>query len=505
MLILPGGSINILRALNRGNVDDKIQVLIASSEVRPLAQTGGLADVVGSLPQALSRQGAGAAVIMPAYQDILDNPDYKLENLQTPFTIWQGGEEVSGSILRCQLAPDVPVYLVRCDRFFGRQGLYGHDGIEHPDNPERFAFFCKAVLKALPHLENYPDILVANDWQTGLLMPLLTNSSLERPKGVFIIHNQGYLGLVPPAKWPVLDLPDSYNTIDGLEYYGQASLLKAGIVFSRAVVTVSPTYAKEIQTPEGGQGLDGVMRHHASKLHGILNGIDYTIWDPAIDPLVTANYSPKKMAGKAKCKRKLLAEFKFKSSYEKKPLIGMVGRLAAQKGLGLLEEASVDIFGLGLGMIILGSGDSFNEDIARNLARRFPEQCKAFIGYDNALSHRIISGCDLVLIPSMYEPCGLVQMYGLKYGSVPVVRSVGGLNDTVRDFAGSNPDGVLDTGFKFSQFQAKALFLAVRRAVQLYNQPQYFANMIQAGMAENFSWDNSARQYIELFRQVRAQ
>lgn len=481
---------------------EKLKVLIASSEVRPLAQTGGLADVAGSLPQALSRQGAGAAVIMPAYQSILDNPAFKLTSMEVPFTINQGGKDIVGSLLRTELSPDVPVYLVKCDRFFDRPGLYGYEGLEHPDNPERFAFFCKAILKSLPYLDDYPDIIMGNDWQTGLLMPLLVRSYLGKPKGVFIIHNQGYLGLVPPEKWPLLDLPDSYNNIDGLEYFGQSSLLKAGIVYSRAVVTVSPTYAKEIQNPEGGHGLDGAMRHHAGKLHGILNGIDYSVWNPEKDPLITAPYSRDDLRGKAECKKNLLKEMGFKSSFQKSPLVGMVGRLAAQKGLNLVGDAADDIFNLGLGMIILGSGDPFNEEIAVDLARRFPDQCKVHIGYDDGLSHRIISGCDYVLIPSMYEPCGLVQMYGLKYGAVPVVRAVGGLNDTVRDFSGAAPDGRPDTGFKFSQFQSKALFLALRRAMDLYSRPEAYTAMARAGMAEDFSWDNSARKYIELFNQV---
>lgn len=480
-------------------MSEKIQILIASSEVRPLAQTGGLADVAGSLPQALSRQGAGAALIMPAYQSILDNPAFKISSLEAPFSIRQSGEDIAGSLLRTELASGTPVYLVRCDRFFDRPGLYGYGGLEHPDNIDRFAFFCKAVLLALPHLDDFPDIVVANDWQTGLLMPLLARFYPDKPKGIFIIHNQGYLGLAPPEKWPLLDLPDSYNNIDGLEYFGQFSLLKAGIVYSRAVVTVSPTYAKEIQTPESGHGLDGTMRHHAGKLHGILNGIDCDVWDPARDPLVTANYSSDQLGGKSVCKKTLLEEMGFKSLFQNRPLVGMVGRLAAQKGLSLLGDAAADIFSLDLGLVILGSGDPFNEEIARDLGLRFSEQCKVHIGYDDGLSHRVISGCDFVLIPSMYEPCGLVQMYGLKYGAVPVVRAVGGLNDTVRDFAGANPSGQPDTGFKFSQFQSKALFLALRRAVDLYRRPAAYQAMAKAGMAENFSWDNSAGKYLELF------
>lgn len=482
-------------------MDKKPQVLIASSEIRPLAQTGGLADVAGSLPLALSRQGADAAVIMPAYQVVLNRPGLELEDMTVSFTIRQGGQDIPGSLWRTKLGPEVPAYLIRCDRFFDRPGIYEIGGAEYPDNPERFAFFCKAVMKVLPHLEAYPDIVVGNDWQTGLLMPYLSRQPEGRPRGVFIIHNQGYLGLVPLEKWPLLDLPDSYNTIDGMEYFGRSSLLKAGIVYSRALVTVSPSYAREVQTPEGGQGLDGALRHHAGKFIGILNGIDYDIWNPESDKLITANYRPQNLQGKRQCKKALLTEFGL-DGLEDRPLVGMVGRLAAQKGFSLVREAAEDIFRLGLGLIVLGSGEPIYEDMARELAARFPYQCRAVIGYDDALAHRIIAGSDLVLVPSMYEPCGLVQMYALKYGSVPVVRAVGGLNDTVRDFAGNNPQGLWDTGFKFSQFQSKALVLALRRAAELYGRPDDFQALARVGMGEDFSWDNSARRYLELFNHV---
>lgn len=482
---------------------ENIQVLIASPEVRPLAQTGGLADVAGSLPLALKRQGVGAAVIMPAYQSILKNKPFAFEETGPPFTIRQDGRDITGQLLRGELAPGIPAWLIRCDRFFDRPGLYGFAGTEHPDNPERYAFFCKAVIKVLPQLDRFPDVIVGNDWQTGLIMPLLRLSGLKRPKGVFIIHNQGYLGLVPPTKWPVLDLPDHFYTIDGLEYFGQASLLKAGIVYSEAMVTVSPTYAREVQTPEGGQGLDGAMRHHSGKLTGILNGVDYQVWNPECDKLISANYSLGNLKGKRKCKTALLAEFDL-SGFEDRPVIGMVGRLAAQKGFSLVAEAAEDIFRLGVGLVVLGSGEAFYEDMARSLQNNFPDNCKLFIGYNDALAHRIIAGSDMVLIPSMYEPCGLVQMYALRYGTVPIVRSVGGLNDTVRDFAGHNPDGLWDTGFKFSQFRSKALILAVRRAVELHSRPDDFRAMVKAGMAEDFSWDNSARKYINLFEKTLA-
>ncbi|MDR2724715.1 MAG: glycogen synthase GlgA [Candidatus Adiutrix sp.] len=480
----------------------KRTILIASSEVWPLAQTGGLAEVAGSLPGALAKLGARPAVIMPAYQTVLKSRRNRFQDTGVGLPVLQSGQTIRGRLLRGELEPGVPVYLVACDQFFDRPGLYGHGGQEFSDNPERFAFFCQAVLAALPHLDSPPDIILANDWQTGLLMPYLLELGLDKPRGVFVIHNMGYLGLVPPEKWPVLNLPDHYNNFDGLEYFGQSSLLKAGLVFSRTLVTVSPTYAREAQTPEGGQGLDGAMRHHAHKLTGILNGVDYQVWNPKTDPFLPANYCPRGLKGKRACKTALLAEVGLPASAAEQPLIGMVSRLTAQKGLSLVAEAAEDIFRAGAALVILGSGEPVYEEMVRDLAERFPDQCRALFGYNEALSHRLIAGADLILVPSMYEPCGLVQLYALKYGSVPIVRAVGGLNDTVRDFAGLNPEGLWDTGFKFSQFQDKALLLAVRRAVDLFAQPADFRALVKAGMKEDFSWGSSARKYLELFEKV---
>ena len=481
----------------------KMNILLASPEIRPLAQTGGLAEVAGSLPAALRRQGAGVSVIMPGYQTVLKNhgPDFQDtgRRLRVP---QPSGQTLEGRLLRGKLGPGLPAWLVACDPLFDRPGLYGQEGAEYEDNPERFSFFCQAVLEALPHLKPAPDILLANDWQTGLLMPLLAARGLARPRGVFVIHNQGYLGLAPPEKWPALNLPAAYNTLDGLEYYGQISLLKAGLVFSQALVTVSPTYAREIQTPEGGQGLDGVLRHQAHKLTGILNGVDYEVWNPKTDRHLPANYDARDLRGKQICKASLLAEVGLPPAAADRPLLGMVTRLTAQKGLTLAAEAAEDIFRAGASLVILGSGEPLYEKMLQDLAAAFPDQCRPIFGFHEAISHRLIAGSDLMLLPSMYEPCGLVQLYALKYGAVPIVRAVGGLNDTVRDFAGHSPDGRWDTGFKFSQFQAKALVLAVRRAVDLFGRPRDFQALVQAGMSEDFSWDQSARQYLDLFAKV---
>ena len=477
-----------------------INILFATPEAAPLAQTGGLAEVAGSLPKVLPLLGSKSAVIMPAYKTAL--AETSVENMGVSFTIKQGKENISGSLLKAQLSPNVPIYLINCPEYYDRPGLYANSGVEYADNAERFSFFSKAVIEVLPYLTDYPDIIVGNDWQTGLIMPLLKEKE-KAPKGVFAIHNQGFLGLVPPEKKHVLGLPEHYYSMEGMEYYGSMSLLKAGIVYSDAIVTVSPSYAKEIQAPEGGNGLDGVMRRHSQKLFGILNGVDYDVWNPATDPYIAAHYDSNDLKGKAWCKKGLLNELKMPELADK-PVIGIVSRLAAQKGLNLVVEAADEIFKTGFGLVVLGSGESWQEKLMKEMTSRWPQRCSLTLGYDRALSHRIMAGCDFILLPSMYEPCGLAQMYALRYGTIPIVRAVGGLNDTVRDFAGQNPAGLWDTGFKFTQFQVAAMMRAIRRAYELYNDPAQFAAMALAGMREDFSWNNSARSYLKLFNEIMA-
>jgi starch synthase len=289
--------------------------------------------------------------------------------------------------------------------------------------------------------------------------------------------------------------------MEGLEYFGQMSLLKAGIVYAQAVTTVSPTYAREVQTPEGGHGLDGVMRAISGKLQGILNGVDYTVWNPAKDSMIAARYSPQDLSGKQACKKALLKKMKLEHLIDR-PVIGMVTRLSAQKGLNLLAEAAEDIFKLDLGLVVLGSGESWHEDMMRQVQAGFPDKMGLTIGYDRQLSHEIIAGCDMFLMPSMYEPCGLAQMYSLKYGTVPIVRATGGLNDTVRDSRNNkcNPDET--TGFKFNRFLSQAMVRAVRRAVDAYKNRDTWRAMMLRGMAEDFSWDRSAREYINVFEKA---
>ncbi|MDR1656510.1 MAG: glycogen synthase GlgA [Deltaproteobacteria bacterium] len=478
---------------------ESICVLFAASEVSPLASTGGLAEVAGSLPQALTMGGFPSSVVMPAYRGILDKAPFTNTGLK--LSVLMADEEIAFEVFEGRLSHDVPIYLIKCDPFFDRPGIYGEGRTDYPDNPERFAFFSRAVIELAERLPKKPDVIVANDWQTGLIMPLLLESGPVAPKGLFIIHNQGYLGLAPSTAASYIGLPDRFYGLEGLEYYGQLSYLKAGIVFSQAVITVSPTYAKEIQTPEYGGGLDGVLRLYSGKLHGIINGVDYDLWSPSTDPNIASNYDSQNLAGKKICKQALRQEVGLTGS-DDKPLFGMVSRLTAQKGFTLIVESAADLFKLGLELVILGSGEPWFEEQLTALSELYPNNMRLVIGYDAKFSRRIISGSDFVLVPSLYEPCGLIQLFGLRYGAVPVVRACGGLNDTVRDYAGQHPTGLWDNGFKFSQFQSGALVRAVRRACELYVAPGEWAKMSSSNMLEDFSWAASAKAYAKLIRQV---
>ncbi len=479
---------------------DTISVLVVAPEIAPLAQTGGLAEVTGSLPLALRDAGVRVAVAMPAYRSVLES-DRTFETIGPELPVRLGGTHLSATVLAGELAPDIPLYLIRRDEFFDRSGLYGSSQGDYYDNPERFIFFSRAIPALCPSVGFVPDVILANDWQSGLVMALLDLGALPRTAGVFTVHNQGYLGLVPPERTSNIGLPDRYYTLDGLEYFGQMSLFKAGIAYAQTVTTVSPTYAREVQTPEFGHGLDGAMRAISNRLYGILNGVDYRIWNPASDRNLPARYSPTDLSGKKKCKRDLIEQMGMSEHLHDKPLVGMVSRLTAQKGLSLISEAAEDLFNLDLGLVVLGAGENSFESLLSKLAGRFNGRMGLALGYDSSLAHKIIAGCDILLMPSMYEPCGLAQMYGLKYGTIPVVRSTGGLNDTVMDPKDNNEPG---TGFKFDSFQARAMVRAVRRAVETYHNPESWTAMMMAGMAQDFSWDRSAREYIKIFELAMA-
>ena len=482
-----------------GMSKDTPSVLLVSSEIAPLAQTGGLAEVAGSLPLALREQGCEVAVAMPAYRQALTGRNWAVA--ADGVGVYPTGSALAGQILVGELAPGVPAYLVRHNDFFIRDGLYGGGYGPYPDNPERFIYFSRMIPGLCQAVGLEPDIIMANDWQTGLVMALLDLGALPRTAGVFTIHNQGFAGEVPPDRAGALGLPGRYFGLDGLEFYGNYSLLKAGIMYAQAVTTVSPSYAREIQTPEGGFGLDGLLRGVSHKLHGILNGVDYQQWNPAHDTHIAASYSPADLSGKRRCKEALLRRMDLPLDLMDQPLLGVVTRLSWQKGPGLIHDAAQGFFDLGAGLAVLGSGEPEYEAMFQGLRDRRPDRVGLYLGYDTALSHQVMAGADMVLMPSLYEPCGLAQMYGLKYGTVPVVRATGGLNDAVRDPGeGSGPG----TGFKFGDFSAHALYEAGRRAIELYRNTEAWQTLMLSGMSQDFSWGRSAREYLKVFEQALA-
>jgi len=479
---------------------DKLKILIAASEADPLAKAGGLGDVIGSLPLAFRRLGCQVSIVLPAYRQAMDRIG-KRKLLKENLPVRLGKQKISADILEGELALKIPVYLIRRDEFFDRSELYGNSKGEYFDNLERFIFFSRTIPAMCSAIDLKPDIILGNDWQTGLVMALLHEGALPRTAGVFAIHNIGYQGIVPTERIENIGLPDRYYRMDGMEYYGRMNLLKAGIVYSQAVTTVSPTYAQEIQTPDFGEGLDGLMRSVNKRLHGILNGVDYRIWDPEKDRLIAANYSRKNLEGKTICKKDLLKEMGLPGRLLNRPLMGVITRLVDQKGCMLLAKAAKDLFNMDLGLIILGAGDDKYHDLFKRLQTHYPKRFGLKLGFDNELSHKIIAGCDMFLIPSLYEPCGLTQMFSLKYGTIPIVRAIGGLKDTIRDPNEYRRPG---TGFKFDRFQASDLVEAIRRAVKTFWDAKDWNSMMIKAMAQDFSWRSSAKEYLAVFDQAIA-
>ena len=465
-----------------------------------MATAGGLGDVIGSLPIALTELGCEVSVALPAYRPALKRiKEWEVAAEGLPVIL--GKRNLTGDILLGELDRNVPIYLVRRDEFFDRNGIYGTNKGEYFDNLERYIFFSHSIPALCSELSLHPDIILANDWQTGMVMALLDHGSLPGSTGIFAIHNMGYLGLVPREGVRNIGLPDKYYRMEGLEFYGRMSLLKAGIVYAKKVVTVSPTYALEIQTPEFGFGLDGLMRSIKQRLHGILNGVDYRVWNPETDKYLTANYSPQDLTGKALCKEDLLKVMGLDSGLIDRPVAGMVTRLVEQKGCALLSEAAEELFAMGLGLVVLGSGDDVYKDLFLDLQARYPDRFGLKLGFDPGLAHKIIAGSDMFLIPSLYEPCGLTQMYSLKYGTIPVVRATGGLKDTVID---PNEKMGKGSGFKFDRFQAGELTGTVKRALKTFEQPDLWQKMRQEAMDQNFSWRRSANEYLKLFERTLA-
>jgi starch synthase len=456
--------------------------------------------VGGNLPAALKDLGCRVTVVLPAYRQALEKiQNYRLTAKDLKVRMGKG--HMTADIVVGEIAPGVPVCLIRQDEFFDRGEIYQSRRGEVPDDLERFVFFSHSIPVFCSAAGFYPDVILANDWHTGLVMALLAEGALPRTAGVFAIHNMGYLGLVPSRLKETIGLPDEYYQTDGLEYHGQISLLKAGIVYSQVVTTVSPSYAQEIQTPEFGSGLDGLMRSIKDRLYGILNGVNYQVWNPRLDKHLAANYSPEALNGKAACKEELLKVMGLPDEISDRPLVGMVTRLVDQKGCNLIAEAAQDLFELDLGLVLLGMGDERYQGLFTQLRASHPNRFGLKLGFDDVLAHKILAGCDMFLAPSLYEPCGLAPMFSLSYGTLPIVRATGGLQDTVLDPTDGPGAG---TGFKFDRFLAEDMVQAVQRAVNTFQNRDSWRAMMLEAMAQKFLWHRSAREYLAVFERAVA-
>jgi starch synthase len=519
---------------SKGNGPER-RVLIAASEVVGFAKTGGLADVAGSLPRALARRGHECAVILPLYS-CARTGKVPLTPTQHSFTIPIGERKISGSLWRANL-PDstVPVYLVEQPNYFERddpaqgRGLYQYtlpngQKRDYPDNSERFIFFSRAVLEAMRLLDYWPEVVHNNDWQTGLVpvylreeysrhLPPNLRARYENIRTLFTIHNLAYQGLFWHWDMVLTGLDWRLFNYQQLEFYGRINFLKAGIVFSDILTTVSPSYAKEIQTPYYGCGLEGVLAERRDRLFGIVNGVDYGQWDPAIDPHLTANFEVDSVAQKKPlCKAALQRRFGLLEE-ARVPMLGVVSRLVDQKGVHLIVKAAEVLLapvqtpsrpsaGLdqGVQFVVLGEGDPIYHRMLMDLRAKYPDRVGIALGFDEPLAHQIEGGADIFLMPSQFEPSGLNQLYSLKYGTVPVVRATGGLADTVVDYTPEKLAAGKATGFSFVAYTPSAFLAAVQRALDLYrNHPDLWLRLMQTGMRQDWSWDRSAGEYERLY------
>ena len=476
-----------------------MKILFVSSEVTPFAKTGGLADVAQALPEALKTLGHDVRTVMPKYLSIAEQ-NLALDPVAS-FTVQMHNGLQGAGLLQAQNGT-VPTYFLENDAYFNREGFYGQGDTDYPDNLERFVFFCKAALESCKVMGFLPDVIHCNDWQTAALPALLKSTyGVYRqdsffqplPKLVYTIHNISYQGRFPQDHWSILSLPRSYFNHD-FEFYGQINLTKSAIHLSDAVTTVSETYAREIQTTDFGFGLQNVLQRQKENLFGILNGVDYREWNPETDPhAYGVHYSAGDLSGKSQIKTRLRQEYGLPDMGDV-PLIGMITRLVEQKGIDLITESAEQILKLDTQMIVLGSGDPKYHDFFEWLRRSYPDKVGIYIGYNNELAHKIEAGSDIFLMPSLFEPCGLNQIYSLKYGTLPIVRLTGGLADTIQD-------GV--NGFTFFDFNTDFFFDAVKRAINVYrDDSEKWKKMIKTAMNQDFSWNRSAEKYHAVYSRL---
>jgi starch synthase len=485
---------------------EPLRICFCASEAVPFAKTGGLADVAGALPRALADAGCDVRVVLPGYRSI-DRARFGFRTIgRAPVPLGRDRAEVE--FLEGRLpGTNVPVYLIGHQASFDRPSLYGEGGKDYEDNLERFTVFGRGVLALIRHTAWSPDVLHCHDWQTGLLPVWLREeprpAEIARTATLFTIHNLAYQGLFPAERLSVTGLDARVFTMRGVEFYGKINLLKGGLVYSDLLNTVSEQYAREIQTPEFGCGLEGVLRDRAADLAGILNGVDYGAWDPSADPHLAAPYTPDDLAGKAVCKRDLQRSQRLEDA-PRLPLIGMITRLADQKGLDLVAPLLDRLIGLGTQFVLLGTGEPKYHEIFKAFGERCRGRAGITLGFDDALAHRIEAGADMFLMPSRYEPSGLNQLYSLRYGTVPVVRKTGGLADTIVDATHDAAAQGTANGFVFEAYTVDALWDALVRAVRTFRDRAAWLRLQQTGMRQDFSWRRAAGRYVDAYRRAIA-
>ena len=478
-----------------------MKILYAASEILPFASTGGLADISGALPLSMTRRGVESIRVMPLYRKVAEG-GFKLKDTGVRVDIPVGFKSYKAEFW-IKEDPVCPTYFVRRDEFFDRSQLYSLPERDYDDNFERFVFFQKAIVAMIDALALKPDVVHCSDWQTGLL-PLYLRYGIHgmgrnmTERTVFTIHNVAYQGIFPGSQYSLTNLPFQCFSVDVLEFYGNVNCLKAGMTTANLVTTVSKTYAEEIRTAEYGCGLHGVLAQLGGRLVGIINGADYSTWEPSKDPCLAESYSAENLSGKKACKEDLIRSVGLTCNTNT-PILGMVTRLVDQKGLDILAEAMPQLMQMNLAIVVLGVGQDKYQELCKSWAEKWPGRFVIQLAYDLPLSHKIEGGADLFLLPSKFEPCGLSQFYSMRYGTIPIVHATGGLEDTVEDIS---QDGLTGTGFKFKTYTAQALLNAVVRALQMYAKSDLWVTVMDRAMRKDFSWDRASDEYQLLYKRL---
>ena len=484
-------------------MENPLRVLFVTSEAVPFAKTGGLADVAGALPKFLQALGCDLKVVMPYYRMVKES-GHPTQFLGEEIEVPMGDEILKTGIYRGQLSHEIPIYFISREEFFDREYLYSTPRGDYFDNAERFIFFSKAIFLFCQRMGYSPHIIHHHEWQTGLIPAYLKSIYRNDPlfsqtAAVFTIHNIAYQGLFKKEKFSLTGLPMEMYNPEGIEFWERINFMKAGIVYADLINTVSRKYSEEVQTPEYGYGLEGILRKKKEDLYGILNGVDYQEWDPSGDPYLVAHYNQQDLSGKKECKKDLLKEFQLPPSLLNAPLLGIISRLADQKGFDLLAEIIEELFSLDIGFVLLGTGEQKYHDLFNEVALKYPQKAAIRIAYDDRLAHKIEAGSDIFLMPSKYEPCGLNQIYSLKYGTIPVVRATGGLDDTIVNYSPATGNG---NGFKFIQYDAKEFLNQIKVAIDFYSQPGHWKKLLHNAMSADFSWQRSAEAYLQLYQKA---